>query len=369
MEGRHSARPESAPQAAQPAPRRRGRRVSVPRLILRDLLLTGLLLTVFAFFHHVLPRLTAESYEMPQGQTVAVTPAPRQSPGPARPDGETPPEGGEQTGGEDDPAEPTPEPTPDPSDWRAKFADHFTDEVVKTENSYTSPNIAIQIDRHVTDDGTSYYVADIYVASVENFQTYWANGKFTYYGYENPLSIAVNAGALLSINGDYADNQRSGFLVRNGLLYYEEQTTNDICVLYADGTMETFGPDEYRVSDVMERGPWQVWKFGPKLLDAEGKPLEKYNTTGPVADVNPRSGLGYYEPGHYCFVLVDGRPGGMRIARFAQVFADLGCVCAYNMDGGQSAVMTFDGRIHNKPYLGGRDSGDILLIREIGEEG
>ena len=101
----------------------------------------------------------------------------------------------------------------------------------------------------------------------------------------------------------------------------------------------------------------------------------KSPTTGPVSDVNPRTGIGYYEPGHYCFVVVDGRQGGysagMRIERFAQLFADLGCKAAYNLDGGQSSVMTFRQSFVNRPYLGGRDSGDILLIREIGadEEG
>ena len=31
------------------------------------------------------------------------------------------------------------------------------------------------------------------------------------------------------------------------------------------------------------------------------------------------------------------------------------------------AVMTFDQRVYNQPYLGGRNSGDILLIRELPE--
>ena len=91
--------------------------------------------------------------------------------------------------------------------------------------------------------------------------------------------------------------------------------------------------------------------------------------------MNPRTAIGYYEPGHYCFVVVDGRQSGysagMRIERFARLFADLGCTAAYNLDGGRSSVMSFNGSFINHPYLNGRNAGDILLIREIGgnEEG
>lgn len=271
----------------------------------------------------------------------------------------------------------TPEPTPEVIDnrteWQKKFAEHFTEEVVITENSYTSPNIAITMSTITIDDPspTVCYVADIYIAQIENFQTYWANGQLSYYGEENSLSMAINSGAILSINGDYADNQRSGFLVRNGEIYYDDQTTYDICVLYYDGSMETFSPSEYAVDDILAKAPYQVWKFGPELLDENGQPKQSYNTSDAISWENPRSGIGYYEPGHYCFITVDGRQNGysrgLEIERFAKLFADLGCTVAYNLDGGQSAVMTFDQRVYNQPYLGGRNSGDILLIRELPE--
>ena len=354
------------------APRRRKKRKSVGELILQDLLLIAFILLSFALVHHVIPRMMKGSYEAPEARdirpTAAVTAVPETTAAPAA---ETP------SAGPSEPEitpEPTPEPTPDPMDWRTKFADHFTDEVVVTDHSYTSPNIAIDIQKYVTDDiaPSTYFVADIYVASLENFQTYWAGGTFHKWMEEPPIQCANNAGAILAVNGDYADSQDFGLLVRNGVLYMEEQTIYDICALYYDGTMVTYGADEYKVEDVLDREPYQIWKFGPALLDENGQPRESFNATGPISDVNPRTGLGYYEPGHYCFVVVDGRQGGysagMRIGRFAQLFADLGCTAAYNLDGGRSSVMVFQGSFFNQPYLNGRNAGDILLIREI-EEG
>lgn len=330
------------------------------QLIIQDILLTGLVLCVFATFHHVIPRLTAKNVQMPTPSSVIGSPAPAETSAP------------EVTAPENTP-EPTPEVIDNRSEWQKKFAEHFTEEVVITENSYTSPNIAITMSTITIDDPspTVCYVADIYIAQIENFQTYWANGQLSYYGEENSLSMAINSGAILSINGDYADNQRSGFLVRNGEIYYDDQTTYDICVLYYDGSMETFSPSEYAVDDILAKAPYQVWKFGPELLDENGQPKQSYNTSDAISWENPRSGIGYYEPGHYCFITVDGRQSGysrgLEIDRFAKLFADLGCTVAYNLDGGQSAVMTFDQRVYNQPYLGGRNSGDILLIRELPE--
>ena len=331
------------------------------QLIIQDILLTGLVLCVFATFHHVIPRLTAKNVQMPTPSSVIGSPAPAETSAP------------EVTAPENTP-EPTPEVIDNRTEWQKKFAEHFTEEVVITENSYTSPNIAITMSTITIDDPspTVCYVADIYIAQIENFQTYWANGQLSYYGEENSLSMAINSGAILSINGDYADNQRSGFLVRNGEIYYDDQTTYDICVLYYDGTMETFSPSEYAVDDILAKAPYQVWKFGPELLDENGQPKQSYNTSDAISWENPRSGIGYYEPGHYCFITVDGRQNGysrgLEIERFAKLFADLGCTVAYNLDGGQSAVMTFDQRVYNQPYLGGRNSGDILLIRELPEQ-
>ena len=354
------------------APRRKRKRKSVGVLILQDILLTGLILVCFALVHHVIPRMMKNSVEPPSA--VSIRPSADVTPTAAPAETGTPAAEPTAQPDPDETPEPTPEPTPDPMDWRTKFADHFTDEVVVTDHSYTSPNIAIDIQKYVTDDiaPSTYFVADIYVASLENFQTYWAGGSFRKWMEEDPIQCANNAGAILAVNGDYADSQDFGFLVRNGELYMDEQTIYDICVLYYDGTMETYGADEYKVEDVLAKEPYQVWKFGPALLDENGQPRSSFNATGPISDVNPRTGLGYYEPGHYCFVVVDGRQGGysagMRIGRFAQLFADLGCKAAYNLDGGRSSVMVFQGSFFNQPYLNGRNAGDILLIREI-EEG
>ena len=325
------------------------------RLIIQDILLTGLVLCIFALFHHVIPRMGIAKAEPPKPTSAAL--APSESPAAAAAPENSP--------------EPTEEVVDNRTEWQKKFADDFTDEIVSAENSYTSPDVSINISTVTVGEGaysSQCHVADIYIAQIENFQTYFATGSYGYYAEQSALGIDEDSGALIAINGDYCNNQTSGFLVRNGELYFSEQTSNDICVLYKDGTMATYAPDEYVVEDELQKNVYQVWKFGPKLLDADGVPMTTFNTSSPIKWENPRSAIGYYEPGHYCFVVVDGRQEGysygLRIPELAAIFEELGCTEAYNLDGGGSAVMVFNHEKYSRQSNGGRDLGDIIYVAE-----
>ena len=341
---------------------------SVLRMIIMDILMTCIILVIFAFFHHVLPRLTAKNTVIHPVSTVSLSPPVSASP-------EITPAPVVSSDIPDDPVEtePVPVEVDNRTEWQKKFADKFTDEIVRTDNSYSSPNVSVTIN---TFSGQyngyyqTYYVADIYVANIENFRTYFANGQYTYYGAQDAEAMARNSGAIISMNGDYCNNQKFGILVRNGEIYFDDPMEFDLCVLYYDGTVETYSPSEYVPADVIAAGAYQTWKFGPRLLDSNGKAMTNFNTTYVVEkEEAPRSGFGYYEPGHYCFVVADGRQSharGMVLTEFAQLFEDLGCVRAYNMDGGASSVLTFNGQKYNIPS-GYRELGEILLIAETAD--
>lgn len=261
--------------------------------------------------------------------------------------------------------------TGEKTEWQIRFAEHFTDEVVITDHSYSSPNVSIDITTHQEIiDGYQqvWYVADIYIASIDCFRCFARGNSFDHYVKVQADELAQEANALLAINGDYCNAQvQSGFYVRNGQVYDTHQTVVDICVLYSDGTMETYGKKDYKVDEVLEREPYQVWKFGPRFLTKEGGVKKEFNAAGGLWIGNPRSAIGYYEPGHYCFVMVDGRQKnwsrGLTLEQMSQLFADLGCKCAYNLDGGASATMTFMGQLFNK-QSSYRKIGDILMIGE-----
>ena len=352
------------------------------QVILTDILAGALALGLVVFFQLGLPILQARSNSQSKAQEpqIPVPPAAASAgtPEPAAPAPETaapaPTEGETETAPE---ALATPEPTPDPrTPWQIRFADKFTDEVVITEHSYTSPQVSITVETLEYGEGSGksvYHVADIYVASLDNFRTYTANNELAYWSTQDAMEMDADSHAILAISGDFYSYQPKGFLVRNGELYMSDQTYCDLCVLYETGVMACYSRTEYQVEDIWNRGVVQAWNFGPSLLDENGQVKPSYELSTAVSYPNPRSAIGYYEPGHYCFIVVDGRQDdyskGMTIPELAQVFQDLGCTCAYNLDGGGSALMTFLHQRYSRQSNGaGRELGDILLITEEGWE-
>ena len=337
------------------------------QVALIDALVVGVVLLVFAFFHHVLPALISQSERnaaLEQNPPVVTESVETEAPT-------------EVTQTSESFAENVPEETVDPNltPWQIKFADQFSDEVVLTENSYKSPNISVTVETITKGEGDqqqTYHVADIYIASIENFTTYTANGEMRYFATQDVLEMNEASNAILSISGDFLTYQKQGFLMRNGEIYRETTNNVNICALFSDGTIETYEAREFDIADIKNRGALQVWSFGPVLLDENGHAKDDYLMSHAVSMTNPRSAIGYYEPGHYCFVVVDGRQAGyskgMSIPELAAVFEELGCTKAYNLDGGGSAVMVFNHERYSKQSNGGdRALGDILLIREVQE--
>jgi len=344
----------------------RRKHMPIALVALLDILVGGLIILTFAFFHHVLPAIITERTRQEQllqpTEPVVIateTPQPAVTESPVT-------EALEVT----EPTQPPTEPD-NRTEWQIKFAEHFSDEVIMTENSYKSPEVSITIETCETkQDGHNvvYYVADIYVASIDNFVTQVANNDMSYYSTQNSLALDKDANAILSICGDFLTYQKGGFMMRNGEVYVDDHNLNSICVLYRNGEMETYDGKTYKIDAIKEKDPVQVWSFGPVLLDENGQTRAKYTVSSTVAQRNPRSAVGYYEPGHYCFVVVDGRQkhsAGIKIPLLASIFEELGCEAAYNLDGGGSAVMMFDHKTFSKQSNGAdRKLGDLLVIRD-----
>lgn len=314
-----------------------------------DFVLVGASVCMFALFHHVLPRKSSNTgIDIP------------------RPPVSTPVQPNTSSGGES--TQPV-GPSVNQGQFGAKFADKFTDSVVKTDTSYSSKDISVTLTKHVMNEGkknvVTYFVADIYIRNIDNFRTAFANDEFGHGYRDDTVEMAKKHNAVVALSGDYYGIREQGVVIRNGKLY-RDTTFGDVCVLFYDGTMKTYSPNEFNTETVVSQGAYQAWSFGPKLLD-NGQVMETFNSD--LMPANPRAAIGYYEPGHYAFVMVDGRQAGystgLRMEALSQLFYDLGCKEAYNLDGGQSAVMAFDGKLANQPYGGGRSISDILYIGEV----
>lgn len=249
-------------------------------------------------------------------------------------------------------------------------------EVIQTESSYQSHNLSISITSMYYDD-SDVYIADIYVRSLDCFQRVYAGGEWGKTT-AKVQKMAEDSGAILAMTGDSGQVIEKGWCIGNGVVW--RSTTNkkrDIGILYKNGELKTFlSPVDYEALEPTMDDMWHCFLFGPALLDAEGKAMTKFNSN--VTPRNPRSALGYYEPGHYCFVQVDGRKTksaletgktnkGITLASLSGLMEELGCTAAYNLDGGQSSMMWFEGTLISTPYKGGRRVGDAVIIKELEE--
>ena len=363
---------------------RRGRRPGVARwlgtqlrrrprplwvLCVAHVLALGIALVLYALPHHVIPHGEASiGVTSTRGGRAAAAQAVLQEETEAPADAVEEAAEAEQTPVPT--AQPTPEPTQDPAsvgDFRDKFAGMFTSgDVNITETSYQSPNLNIQVNKLYNEAAGAWsYVADIYIADISCLQT--AFGKDTYgRGYIEWISdVARRYGSVVTLNGDYYGTRDTGVVIRNGTLYRDNKTTNDIAILYWDGHMEMFAASDFDAMTEMDRGAYQSWCFGPALMDGNGKPLEKFNCNDNLTKKNPRSAIGYYEPGHYCFVAVDGRNSesrGLKMDKLASLMSSIGCKAAYNLDGGQTSLLALGTKLWNSPSDGGRISSDYIMI-------
>ena len=248
------------------------------------------------------------------------------------------------------------------------------EEIIRTENTYKSQNIAIEI-TSMRYENSDVYIADIYVRSVANFQRAYAGGKWKKTT-DKVKDMAAENNAVLAMTGDSGQVIIKGWCIGNGVTW--RSTTNkkrDIAILFKNGELKTYpGPVDYTLLEPLMDDIWHSFLFGPVLLDAEGKAMKKFNSD--VGLNNPRSAIGYYEPGHYCFVQVDGRKTksaleakkinkGITLKALSKLMEELGCTSAYNLDGGRSSMMYFGEGLISTPDKGGRRIGDIVLIKEL----
>lgn len=344
------------------------KKLPVWALIALDLLLVAAIILPFAYFHHVRDMWGLSGSE--QGlrgyeQTETIAPVSGSiflSPDPT-------PSGNGDTQSQTPSAPPVSALSPVTLSGDGEVRDYAEEAklplpALPTENAsyrmlYRSADVyAVMYEAREAPDGylAKYYVFDFYVKSVKNLYTVSGAQKSLHELIEEGEAYA--GGTLVAaVNGDYSSNKsHCRVVVRNGVLYRSpEVIDSDVCVIYGDGTLETYTPGEFDFAAVEARSPYQIWDFGPELLDKSGKAKTEFDDEAYdrhiLKNTHPRTAIGYYEPGHYCFVVVDGRQNdtdgeyiyGCSIKSLSAFFERIGCKRAYNMDGGASTQAYMNG--------------------------
>lgn len=223
--------------------------------------------------------------------------------------------------------------------------------------SYSDENMQITVAKTRAYD-TDVYIADITVSSAEYLKTALAQNSYGRNLKDTTSNMAEQSNAVLAINGDYYGFRDYGYVLRNGILYREEAANGtDALVVYGDGTMAAVSQDEISAQQLKDNGAWQVLSFGPVLVSDGSIAVDAKTEVGQSMKSNPRTAIGMVSPLHYMVVVSDGRTDdneGLSLYELAQVLVDNGATFAYNLDGGGSTTLYFQGEVLNTPTSGNR---------------
>jgi hypothetical protein len=246
-----------------------------------------------------------------------------------------------------------------------------------TGSSYTSDGASVELSTVVTGSGDStvtYYVADVTLTDATVLQSAFAQNEFGTNIIDETSDIAEQNDAIFAVNGDYYGFRDTGIVIRNGVVYRDEGARQGLA-FYRDGTVQVYDETATTADELVADGVWNTLSFGPAIVE-DGEIVDGIEDVEVDTNVGnhsiqgdqPRTAVGVIDSNHLVFVVVDGRsPGyseGVSLTELGEIFQDLGATTAYNIDGGGSSTMYFDGEVVNDPLGKGQERGtsDILYI-------
>lgn len=241
-----------------------------------------------------------------------------------------------------------------------------------TDSSYKDDNISINLSES-TVNSTQVYVADVTVSSSDYLKTAFAQNAFGTNVTAKTSETAKNNNAILAVNGDYYGANSTGYVIRNGVVYRDtvrEDSSNGDLAIYKDGSFKIIYEDQISADQLVKDGVVNLLAFGPALVENGEIAVGTNEEVGQAMASNPRTAIGIIDANHYIIVVSDGRTSeskGLSLYQMAEVMKSYGVKTAYNLDGGGSSTLYFNGQVINKPTTGGnkiseRAVSDIVYI-------
>lgn len=238
-----------------------------------------------------------------------------------------------------------------------------------TSNSYEDENIKITISESVISN-TTVYVADIVLSDASYLKSAFAASTYGKNVVETTSSIANSNNAILAINGDYYGVQEKGYVLKNGVIYRSTPSDRTDLIIYKNGNFDVIEEKNVSIENLLDDNVYNLLSFGPTLI-YDGKIQVDENTEVDRAmRNNPRTAIGIIDNLHYVFVVSDGRTNeseGLSLYELSAFMKSLNVDIAYNLDGGGSSTMYFNGKVINNPTTNGnrikeRSVSDIVYI-------
>ena len=241
-----------------------------------------------------------------------------------------------------------------------------------TDSSYKDDNISINL-TETTVNNTQVYIADVTVSSSDYLKTAFAQNVYGTNVTAKTSETATDNNAILAVNGDYYGANSTGYVIRNGVVYRDtvrENSSNGDLAIYKDGSFKIIYEDQISADQLVKDGVVNLLAFGPALVENGEIAVGTNEEVGQAMASNPRTAIGIIDENHYIIVVSDGRTSeskGLSLYQMAEVMKSYGVKTAYNLDGGGSSTLYFNGQVINKPTTGGnkiseRAVSDIVYI-------
>lgn len=230
-------------------------------------------------------------------------------------------------------------------------------DITSNDDYYKDDNIEISLKKYRQYD-TDIYVADIIVSDSSYLKTAFASDSYGKNVVDKTSNIANSNNAIIAINGDYYGVQEAGYVLKGGVIYRNTKRSNqEDLVIYEDGTFEIINENDISLEQLVKNGAYNILSFGPGLINNGVITVDKNTEVDKSMRSNPRTAIGMIDTNHYVFVVSDGRTSaseGLSLFELATFMNSLNCDIAYNLDGGGSSTMYFNGSVVNNPTTNGR---------------
>ena len=242
---------------------------------------------------------------------------------------------------------------------------------LNTATAYEDDSKAISIETYER-NSTQIHVATVTIKGDASIKTALADETYGRNVKAKTSTTAQSVNAVLAVNGDYYGARDAGYVIRNGqLLRSDSQDANqEDLVIYQDGSFEVIREGDITAQELLNKGAVQVLSFGPALIENSQVAVDSSDEVGKAMASNPRTAIGIIDDKHYVLVVSDGRTDeskGLSLKELADFMKELKVTTAYNLDGGGSSTMYFNGQIINKPTTNGhnieeREVSDIVYL-------
>ena len=253
-----------------------------------------------------------------------------------------------------------------------------------SDTEYTDSTISVK-----TGSGNAgtcdYWYADITLTDASQLRTMAGskNGNFNSFGQMNPLRLSQKANAVVAVNGDCWNSKEKrslGYIVRQGILYQNnldvggkwDSLLMDVLLIDEDGDFIVLKkPTEGKIPGLLNgKRVLNSFSFGPLLVE-NGEVVTNYHEADCWLDMaadSPRQRMCICQIDHLRYlVLCCAGPykdnTGMTLREIAELAASLGAKTAYNLDGGYSTLLYFNGkRINESGSNSHRNLMDIIYF-------